>query len=545
MLPIRPASTAARLKLDRPMAPLVKLHRYADQIARKLQKGKPPAPTEQMVVYLDNHLEEVFDSLDGFIQQLDRERPEADALAYAYLFLLGLQLEYLRYRIDRDYDWAKQLLERFQDRLVARVRQGKLSREALSLVTAALREAKIRPSSDLVAVTEEAMGVEEPADVASGEIDSLLQEIATQCADDIFEICNSLAEAAYAMPIELRSFLAAQMAQYPSPVIREAAALMVLDADEPVRRDVALSLAQRAELLTPTGLRRLIAIRNWLPEDERQLIDRAVREARRKGIDCAPWNPVGSVEIHSSGIDGSGAQGFLIVSPEGRRRRLSSLLLKQAVGVIDAWTGDTTSKRDIARTLEDAGAMTSMMLVSRGYLDRAVCHHLHVGLTTGAVPPAGVLQVAEIVGATEWRPAELDLRETLRELTEDLPEELRTAAGVNVVLQTSALWATIGEIADSWFEDDQEVEDLLHGSRTRHTERLARRVLAEIVENRRRKWAEQFVWLALWLKEGPQPRRLPWQQFAILAREISDGRPLDEIPLMWDIALRTVDVLGP
>jgi hypothetical protein len=525
------------------MAARGQLHRYADQIARKLQKGQPPAPSDQMIVYLDSHLEQVFDSLDGFIAQLDR--PEGDALAYAYLFLLGLQLEYLRYRVDQDYDWAKQLLERFQETLVTGIREGKLSREAFGQVTSALRDAKIPPSPALVAVTEAAMEADRPASPEIGEIGSLLSDIAAQCGDDVYELCNSLGEASYAMPPELRAFLAAQMAQYSAPVIREAAALMMLDTDALVRRDVALALTHWADRITPTTLRRLITIRNWLPEDERQLVDQGAREARRKGVDCAAWQPVGPTEIHCSGIDGAGAQGFLMVSQDGTRRRLSSVLLKQGVGVVDAWAGEPTSKREVARTLDEAGAMTSMLSVSPGYLDRAVCHHLHVGLATGAVAPVGLLQVAETLGATEWRPASLDFERTLGELIERLPEEVRSPAAVDTILETSAEWGTIGEVTDSWFEEDQEVEDFLHGSRTRRSKGLAKRVLDEIIDQRRQKWVEQFLWLALWLREGPASRHLPWPQFAVLASELSRGRPLAEVPLMWDIAVRTVDVVGP
>ncbi len=102
----------------------------------------------------------------------------------------------------------------------------------------------------------------------------------------------------------------------------------------------------------------------------------------------------------------------------------------------------------------------------------------------------------------------------------------------------------LGDLTDQGAEDDQEVKDVLAKSRSRQLEMLMQRVLDEIVEKRKLKWAERFLWLALWLKEGPPDLLSPWPQFTILARELAKGRRAREIPLMEQIALTTVMVLG-
>ena len=61
-----------------------------------------------------------------------------------------------------------------------------------------------------------------------------------------------------------------------------------------------------------------------------------IRAVRAKGIDCAAWPQAGAGTIYASGIDGSGAQGFLIVSPL-QKVRISSVLLKN--GIRDALVG--------------------------------------------------------------------------------------------------------------------------------------------------------------------------------------------------------------
>ena len=71
-------------------------------------------------------------------------------------------------------------------------------------------------------------------------------------------------------------------------------------------------------------------------------------------------------------------------------------------------------------------------------------------------------------------------------------------------------------------------------------EDLLRRVLDEIVEPRKAKWTERFVWTALLFKEASADRALPWPQFTVLARELADGRSAAEILLMANIAFTTM-----
>jgi hypothetical protein len=52
-------------------------------------------------------------------------------------------------------------------------------------------------------------------------------------------------------------------------------------------------------------VRRLIAIRNWRPESERNEVDAIIRKARESGIACAQWE-AGSIEtLLATSIDGA------------------------------------------------------------------------------------------------------------------------------------------------------------------------------------------------------------------------------------------------
>jgi hypothetical protein len=171
------------------------------------------------------------------------------------------------------------------------------------------------------------------------------------------------------MPAENRGALAAGLALCGAPAARGAAVLLLLllDPDRVVRRAVAEALATVPSALSPTEVRRLVAMRNWRPENERAEVDGIVRKARAAGVDCAQWEAGSTETILATAIDGAATQGFLLVSPAGRKNGFSSILTKG--GVADAWSGEPESRRRIEAALADSG-MDAPMTVSGSYLDR-------------------------------------------------------------------------------------------------------------------------------------------------------------------------------
>jgi hypothetical protein len=107
------------------------------------------------------------------------------------------------------------------------------------------------------------------------------------CGDDAFVLVGSLVEFGHAMPAESRGALAAGLALRGASAARGAAVLLLLDPDRVVRCAVAGALTTVASSLSPTEVRRLVAMRNWRPENERAEVDGIVRKARAAGVDCA------------------------------------------------------------------------------------------------------------------------------------------------------------------------------------------------------------------------------------------------------------------
>jgi hypothetical protein len=343
------------------------------------------------------------------------------------------------------------------------------------------------------------------------------------------------------MPAEIRSALVDVLALSDMPAARGATVLFLLDPDPAVRRAAAAGLAQAAAFLTPTDVRRLIAVRNWRPEEERAEVDAVIRKARAAGIECAQWE-AGSIEtIAATAIDGAGTQGFVLISPAGRKKRLSSILTKGVIA--DAWSGLPESRRQVEANLASAGMPAATLAVSRSYLDRVVAHHLALGVETGTAPPLGLLEVAETIGGAGWQPARMTFDETLAGLLAEVPKAMLEPATVTPVLRKSADLADMEVVAQSWFEDDPEVAQAVgragRGNRAKRAEYLLRNILA----HRRDKWADIILRTALWMRAAPDEAELCWRELAIVAKALADGRDMAEIGLMRDVASRTIAAL--
>ena len=516
--------------------PLVE--RYARWFAAGIAKKRLPAPTPELETYLERAPEDVLVALESFAACV-AARGVGDRLARGYLLLIEALLLRIRYRSDRGYDDAIRLIETFQQVAADLARAERIDAEALSMLAAALHQAGIAASPELSDAVTEGAEFALPDGAPTG-LAAVVEQIATPCGDDPFLLTALLAETGHAMPADVRAAMVAELARSGNAVACAAAVLQLLDAQADVRRAAAVGL--RIADLSPSSLRRLIAMRDWCPEAERQRVDEIVRAARAGCIECAAW-PNGSAEaILGSPVDGSGAQGFLILSPAGKRKRMSSVLLKN--GVRDAWTGAPESQRRIKPMLELGEAETSLMPVSRGYLDRAVSHHLALGIAAGALPPAGLLQVAETIGGAQWQPEAVDWRTALAAMVAELPAAMLERDAVRTALRASAAWADAVSVADSWFEDDQDVARAVGGMRGRRGAKATEYVLQSVLARRREKWAEHFLWTALWLREGSGDDAVAWRRFAILAKALADGHDLSEISLMRDIAARTVIVLA-
>ena len=511
---------------------------HARRIGSAIAKGRRPALTPDLDLYLDGSPHEIFTALEGVARHMPPAGKD-EALALGYLFLLQGLLVHLRYRADRGYADAARLIADFQAEVAAQVGAGHIDGHVLAHLGAALHQSKISTSPELTAASIICVDDDDsgpfPADYRAA-----LEGFLEVCDGDPFVLVGSLVEFGHALPTEARAALAAGLAHSGPPDARGAAVLFLLDPDKVVRRAVAGALAGVASTLSPTEVRRLIAVRNWRPEDERTEVDAIIRKARAAGIDCAQWEAGKAETILATAVDGAATQGFLLVSPAGRKKRISSILTKG--GIADAWSGEPESRRRVEATLSDMD--TPVLRVSRSYLDSVLAHHLSLSVEKGEPPPFGLLQVAETIGGADWQPARMNFSDTLAQLIAELPQAMRGGTAVETVLRRSGELADLEAVAQSWFEDGPDIAQAIAGTRGRNQAKLATYLLQSVIARHRDKWAALFLRTALWMREAPSEFDLCWRELATVAKALADGRDMSEIGLMRDIAQRTVTVLA-
>jgi len=315
----------------------------------------------------------------------------------------------------------------------------------------------------------------------------------------------------------------------------EAAIGWLLDPAAPVRQATASALedAARNGKVSPTMLRRMITMRNWLPEDSRSALDAAIATARRKGVSTAQWDEVEVRRLATTGVDGSGAIGVLAHCRNKRKNVLGSLVLKHGVGVRDAWAQEGITQKEIDRAFVEAG-LIDQFTIAPDFLQSAVGHFLAVGHRTGAMPPFGLVRLLEAVGVSSVQPqllsaaSLLDTIEEGRAIGFDAFEHL-LADGFDVAADYF--------FVDSWFETGDAVDAVLTGNRRPHHKRAAL-IMEKVLEPRREWWTQVAAWAACILYRAENDER--WQEFYAVASAMVQGRALKEISLMYEVAAQTV-----
>jgi hypothetical protein len=280
----------------------------------------------------------------------------------------------------------------------------------------------------------------------------------------------------------------------------------------------------------------MIAIRNWLPVSDRNCLDKAIKGARKKAVECAPWPRPAVRQVLSSGVDGSGAFTVLVIAEEASMPLVAGLLVKQAFGVRDAWVRRNATIAELRELVERVGSEIGLAETSVDYA-RTVCSQaLAINLEAGHPPPFALLDCVEAIGLADLNPEPLPVDKLVADLIAEVDAGCLSAAAVTQVLRQSADWLEDHPTLETWFEDD-----VAKGTKRAPRAKQMAFLLAGPLQARRRRWAELAAWTALSLRNRRPPG--DWQGFAILARELLGTRPLAEIGLMQAIADTTLAVM--
>ena len=155
-------------------------------------------------------------------------------------------------------------------------------------------------------------------------------------------------------------------------------------------------------------------------------------------------------------------------------------------------------------------------------------------VASGALPPFKLVEVVESLGLGPLHPKPATPLEIISSLLAELPPE-QTDEAATARAHGDAL---LSEFKYQWFEAGEELEDLLYpvkGSK----QRIAKLITAYLPQ-RRPFWARQCAISALAMHGDKKARFLPWRQLALIGREIASDVPMDQIPLMRQVAESSV-----
>lgn len=467
------------------------------------------------------------------------------------LELLDESLTQLRYAVERQRPWAIDLVAKVQEDIAARAFTPEVDVQVHHDLIQALHGAKLEIHP---AIMERAAEVATYYGRFSGrgappDLENLLTRLIGELPGrTAMEMVEPLLAQMEVMPPDAQVLMISTLLAAQQPLMNELGSLFLLHPKAEVRIPLATWCAQPDGLqrLGPLGLRRLIGLRNWLPVDERPALDALIRAARLAGIASSPLEPARPFTAFASPFDGSGAAALWVFAKEKRHYRIMGVLVKQGLGIREVWGETGYTKRDVDAQIQDMTRGGSALPVGPAFLSRLVAHFVSVGQELGQAPPPQLLALNELAGGDYWKPEALDPAALLAEWEAAEPASF-SPARVQEVLAASQDWPVRRPFASSWFEDDARVDAILRKQIGKSRDglsrlhRLAQAILTEVVEPKRAVWTERLVWMALWARAGQGQAPVRWQDLAVLARVLHQGTPLETVPLMQAIALRSLE----
>lgn len=513
-------------------------------IARQMRQGADPTLDRQDDAWMENRPALLMPLLEATVTASTAKKRD-DYVIVAGRFLLANLLELIRYQFERGHDWARVILDGYQDQLIELAQNRTISEGDLFELANLLSIAKVPMRSELTtALTDASMSTTGTLAFSEQDLRHQLRGNIDQIAGAVetpFEVVEGLAETGALMPGEVRAFITHELGLSAHPIIREAVPLLLLDPTPEVRQAAVSVLNQiaRPETFSSVMLRRTLLLRNWAPEPERPAIDGLIRKTRLNGVECAQWPPKPELTINCSVLDGSGSQSLILTTPQGRTGLFAGILLKQGFGVRDAWCSASLPRNKINSALRETMGSAGWVTVNHDFLDRMVQHHIARGLAMGNLPLPAAVEIAESIGASNWKGLRIEVADEIDELFLDLGY---AAAGQDALAQSlrrSGRWLEQDPWMRSWFEDDATISDLAKQSKTPVV--AVQLMLDDVLPGRREIWAERLFQMALWLRASDHstPPEV-WQDAVVLAHELRAGRKLSELPAMIVVAKRSI-----
>jgi len=352
---------------------------------------------------------------------------------------------------------------------------------------------------------------------------SFLEPIRQASHEDPFETYDKFSSFIDILPTGHKTAAVAALAAGSDALGRRVAVGFLLHPDEHVALAAVRGLAgsDARGNLDPESRRRIRMIRDWLAPARRDALDAAIPTAEAG----APRGAVKLLKTMASVCDGSGAANLYATAKDGSRYLMTSLMTNKT-GVVEALLFDDLPKDAVRSFEETASSAAPTSEVSLPTFSRLVQLALGRNLASGAPLPFALVRTLETLGLETLVP---DLA-TPDEIIDSL---LADVAGSDEAVRDRRASPLDDDIARGWFEAGEEVDAILDTADS--PEEAAQALLESYLPRRRAFWASQCALSALATKDRAS-RHEVWKTLALVGRDVLSDIPLDEIPLMRQIA---------
>jgi hypothetical protein len=523
-----------------------KLNAWIKDMASLIEKDEDP-----VLEYFTYFLQEPTLSLYLFdlINTFDEQIIDDDSADYsACLLAFDICIAQLQSAIESGHKLSKKILSQLMAHMALTIEQGEHSLSFWLPILNSFYDAHVDLSPELknaylnlATMGEELTPEEEESHLNS--IRDLLEELSDL---SVFDIAENFFAQSYAMPPDFFSDLVVDL--YSIDEGLEVALLTLLHPKKDIR-DVIVATHEHLMpniTLNSTSLSRLQAIKNWYPPEYHEQFNHWIRQQRKKGVVFAnAESSSASLRLKASEVDGSGAQGIFIHLKKNRKNQLCGLLLKQNVGIKDAWITAPMSAREAAHYYDDAFDDSVMLRdVDLSYFVMITNHFFAVTIEQGKMPDLHLLEIQEALNV-QFLPQKLNIDALIEELGVQINPFTPDSARLS--LQRSKSWPKNQRFTDSWYIENEQVDKLVNrhchfedGVKVCRFNDAIDAVFTEEMETNREHWLLHFVWITLWLKARARKNEKAWQDSFFIAYAIQTGMPLKDIPIMYEICRESV-----
>lgn len=459
--------------------------------------------------------------------------------------LFGLLLDEARMGIENDGPYGKVFLENAEKAIKAHFATDAFEPLHRLKIAGLYRRASL-PVPDILMLDPE--GESGCVEVAMPDLDGALAALAAEVEAEgggPYEFFSGLDEMTAGMPDDVRAGFIHHLMSLDNPFLERCALYWLVSGAALTQEAVAAGLRERLRRgeLTPETSSYLPIIRGWLPASAiRTTIDDIGKLARRQGFaESSNRNraePIVS-DIMATTADGVGAQGITIVGKLQDRTFVAVILLKAGYGIKDAFVIRCRSKREATSIISYSRQEANSVKIDRTTAELLLEAALADGIEHGHPPAPGFIDVMEACGLSQLRPQKKDLRALLEHVDPQKEIQNATSAQLDRMLRNESVLDALVPFTDSWFEETEETRAIIRGSRSERT--VEKRIWA-FLEGRRDIWARRFLQTAIILRSAKKDRLS--NILAASASALINNHPLQEIPLMEDIVMTTLDAGG-